>query len=100
MEIGDYIIWDSNHGYELGVFMGKGNQYYTVLVYLVNFGRWFTISRPVSLNENEVLLFTLNNMRLMVDKYTYNRLTSRKKQLRIEKEEIRLTNTLKTYNII
>lgn len=29
---GDKVIWDSNFGYDIGLFIGEGNQYYTYLI--------------------------------------------------------------------
>ena len=31
-KIGDPVIWDSHFGYEIGYFIGEGNQYHTYLI--------------------------------------------------------------------
>jgi len=97
MKVGDLIIWDSNFGYELGIYVGDGVVYDSVCAHMLT-GRE---CREASVNSYEVMLFTLNNYKLVVDKYhntvTFN--TRMKSHIRDIQSQVRLAATCDKYNL-
>ena len=49
-KVGDKVIWDSHFGYEIGYFVGEGNQYHTYLVDMIS-GKY---PNKVSLSKDEI----------------------------------------------
>lgn len=70
INIGDKIIWDSNFGYEIGIFLGWGNQYNT---YLVNLTTGIILGE-VSHSIDEIKLYSDELKDKLNKKYGYGKL--------------------------
>jgi len=67
IKVGDKIIWDSQFGYEIGIFLGNGNQYNTYLVNLTT----GIVQGEVSHSINEIKLFSIELIDKLNKKYNY-----------------------------
>ncbi len=67
MKQGDKIIWDSGFGYELGYFLKYNEEH------ILNYSECYMITGiahgKCSYLKQEVCLYTLNNIKLMIAKY-------------------------------
>lgn len=100
MRVGDLIIWDSNFGYELGIYVGgDGVVYNTTCVYMLTGNG----SGNLSVNYNNVIPFTRHNYYAMIKRY-HNRLRlpfspQYKSEIRKLQSDIRMMHTADKYNL-
>ena len=66
---GDNIIWDSNFGYEIGYFIGEGNQDNT---YLVNL-KTGIVDEPCSYPIDEIFKYSDELISELTKKYGYEK---------------------------
>lgn len=67
LEPGDKIIWNSNSGYEIGYYLGIGNQYATLLVDLIT----GICTGNVSLSESQIKPYSKELVEELNEKYGY-----------------------------
>lgn len=63
------VIWDSHFGYEIGYFLGEGNQYHTWLIDI----RTGLIKEPCSYSKSEVHKYTDELISELTKKYGYEK---------------------------
>jgi hypothetical protein len=63
------VIWDSHFGYEIGYFLGEGNQYYTYLIDV----RTGLIHEPCSYSKSEIHKYTDELIDKLTAKYGYEK---------------------------
>ena len=65
----DKVIWDSHFGYELGYFLGEGNQYNTYLIDKIT----GLIHEPCSHSKSEVYKYSEDLVNKLKIKYGYEK---------------------------
>jgi hypothetical protein len=63
------VIWDSHFGYEIGYFLGEGNQYHTYLIDARN----GLIHEPCSYSKSEIHKYTNELIDKLTEKYGYEK---------------------------
>lgn len=66
---GDRVIWDSGFGYEIGYFIGEGNQYETWLIELST----GLVSEPCSYRKSEVFKYSSELVNRLTNEYGYEK---------------------------
>lgn len=69
MKKGNKVIWDSNFGYELGYYLGEGNQINTFLIDI----KTGLIKAPVSYPIHQVKIYTKKLHNELKEKYNSNK---------------------------
>ena len=63
------VVWDSHFGYEIGYFLGEGNQYHTYLIDI----RTGLIQEPSSYPKQEIHKYTNELIDKLTVKYGYEK---------------------------
>ena len=63
------VVWDSHFGYEIGYFLGEGNQYHTYLIDI----RTGLIHEPCSHSKSEIHKYTNELIDKLTAKYGYEK---------------------------
>lgn len=63
------VVWDSHFGYEIGYFLGEGNQYHTYLIDV----RTGLIHEPCSHSKSEIHKYTNELIDKLTAKYGYEK---------------------------
>lgn len=67
---GDKVIWDSHFGYEIGIFIGEGNQYHTYLI----MPKSGIIQDKCSYSKSEIHHYTEELANTLSKKYGYKKI--------------------------
>jgi hypothetical protein len=63
------VVWDSRFGYEIGYFLGEGNQYHTYLIDV----RTGLVHEPCSYSKSEIHKYTNELIDKLTAKYGYEK---------------------------
>ncbi len=68
-KFGDEVIWDSRSGYEIGCFLGEGNQYHTYLIDI----KTGMFHKPCSYSKSGIYHYSEELIKKLSEKYGYEK---------------------------